>query len=89
MDEKWRHWAYYDPDRPPQEYVEAERWDQVRETGGEAEYQRQAEAESQRRAAERVEAEQERRAEAARAAERAQRWERERLDRGRDSGPSR
>ena len=77
MDEKWRHWAYYDHDRPPQEYVEAARWDQVRETGGEAEYQRQAEAE------------QERRAEAARAAERAQRWERERLDRGRDSGPSR
>ena len=38
VDEKWRHWAYYDHDRPPQEYVEAARWDQVRETGGEAEY---------------------------------------------------
>ena len=23
VDEKWRHWAYYDHERPPQEYVEA------------------------------------------------------------------
>ena len=76
------------------EYVDEARWDQVRETEGEAEVQRQkqteaeAEARAERRAAEReaAQAEQQRRAAAERAAELAK-W-RDR-DRGRDFGPSR
>ena len=78
------------------EYMEEARWDQVRETQGEAGVQRQkqteaeaeAEARAERRAAERAaaQAEQQRRAAGARAAELAK-W-RDR-DRGRDFGPSR
>ncbi len=76
------------------EYVDEARWDQVRETQGEAGVQRQKQTEAvavalaERRAAERAaaQAERERRAAAERAAELAK-W-RDR-DRGRDFGPSR